>query len=49
MLICWNYFRQKSSIVLTSRADNKKAKLHSIALGVLLASKMEDNKWKTKY
>ncbi len=26
-------------IVLTSRADNKEAKLHSIALGVLLASK----------
>ncbi len=29
----------KAPIVLTSRADNKKAKLHSIALGVLLASK----------
>jgi phosphate butyryltransferase len=29
----------KAPIVLTSRADNKEAKLHSIALGVLLASK----------
>jgi phosphate butyryltransferase len=29
----------KAPIVLTSRADNKEAKLHSIALGVLLTSK----------
>ena len=29
----------KAPIVLTSRTDNKEAKLHSIALGVLLASK----------
>ena len=29
----------KSPIVLTSRADSEEAKLHSIALGVLLASK----------
>lgn len=29
----------KAPIVLTSRADNKEAKLHSIALGVLLGSK----------
>lgn len=29
----------KAPIVLTSRADDRKAKLHSIALGVLLASK----------
>lgn len=29
----------KAPIVLTSRADSKEAKLHSIALGVLLASK----------
>ncbi len=29
----------KAPIVLTSRADNQEAKIHSIALGVLLASK----------
>ena len=29
----------KAPIILTSRADNEEAKLHSIALGVLLASK----------
>jgi len=29
----------KAPIVLTSRADNEEAKLNSIALGVLMASK----------